>query len=105
VRVLTKRARYGAEAVAPALGGKRGKAAERFADRAADLQDVLGDLQDSVVARRTILDVARHHPGEGSFSLAAGRLIEREVHAGESRRREFPSCWKRLDRKQNLSWM
>jgi len=105
VRVLTKRARYGAEAVAPALGKKRGSQAKRFADRAADLQDELGELQDSVVARGTILDVARDHPQAGSFNLAAGRLVERELHAGERHRESFPSAWKRLDRKKNLSWM
>jgi inorganic triphosphatase YgiF len=105
VRVLTKRARYGAEAVAPALGRKRGNRAKRFANRAADLQDVLGELQDSVVAGRTILEVAGEHPGAGGFNLAAGRLAEREIHARERHREEFPSAWKRLDRKKNLSWM
>ncbi len=45
VRVLTKRARYAAEAVAPALGRKRGRRAERFAERAAKLQDVLGSCR------------------------------------------------------------
>jgi inorganic triphosphatase YgiF len=105
VRVLTKRARYGAEAVAPALGKKAGKRADRFAGRAADLQDELGQLQDSVVARRTIHEVARDHPRAGAFNFAAGRLVERESHAGQRHRKEFPSVWKRLDHKKNLSWM
>src|SRR2546425_795562 len=50
VRVLAKRARYGAEAIAPAIGRKRGAEAKKFARRAARLQDLLGELQDSVVA-------------------------------------------------------
>jgi inorganic triphosphatase YgiF len=105
VRVLAKRARYGAEAIALALGKGRGKRAEQFADRAADLQDVLGEVQDSVVARRTIREVAGNHRRSGAFNVAAGRLIERELQAGRRRRKRFPGAWKRLDRKKHLSWM
>jgi inorganic triphosphatase YgiF len=105
VRVLAKRARYGAEAVAPALGGRRGKDACRFADRAADLQDVLGELQDSVVARETIMGVARETPEAGGFNFAAGRLVERELQRRELQRAYFPSAWKRLDRKKLRRWM
>jgi CHAD domain-containing protein len=105
VRVLAKRARYGAEAVAPALGGKHGKQARKFADRAADLQDVLGQLQDSVVARETILEIAGEHPEAGRFNLAAGRLAERELQRRQVERARFPFAWKRLDRKKRLRWM
>lgn len=105
VRVLAKRARYGAEAVAPALGDRRGRDARKFADCAAGLQDVLGELQDCVVARETILDVAGDHPEAGSFNLAAGRLVERELQRRERQRESFPSAWKRLDRKKRLRWM
>jgi CHAD domain-containing protein len=103
VRVLAKRARYGAEAVAPALG-KRGKEAVKFAKRAAELQDVLGELQDSVVARDTILEVARENPEAGPFNLAAGRLVERELRARDDWRERFPGSWKRLDRKKLTGW-
>jgi CHAD domain-containing protein len=105
VRVLAKGARYGAEAVGPALGGKRDKAAKRFAKRAADLQDVLGGLQDSVVARERINEVARAHPKSGGFNLAAGRLFERELRDGLGDRERFPGAWRRLDRKKHSSWM
>jgi CHAD domain-containing protein len=105
VRVLTKRARYGAEAVGPALGGKRYMQAKRFAKRAAAVQDVLGELQDSVVARERISEVARAHPKSGAFNLAAGRLFERELHGRLGNRERFPRAWKRLDRKKHSSWM
>jgi inorganic triphosphatase YgiF len=104
-RVLAKRARYGADAVAPALGAKREKAARKFAVRAADLQDVLGELQDAVVARETIVEVAREQPNAGALNLAAGRLVEREMRRGEAQRDRFPAAWKRLDRKKRRSWM
>jgi CHAD domain-containing protein len=105
VRVLAKRARYGAEAVGPALGRKRDKSARRFAKRAAELQDVLGALQDSVVARERINEVARAHPKSGAFNLAAGRLFERELQDRLANRERFPGAWRRLDRKNHSSWM
>lgn len=105
VRVLAKRARYGAEAVGPALGDKRHKSAQQFAKRAAELQDVLGELQDSVVARETINEVARAHPKAGAFNLAAGRLFERELHDRLGNRARFPAAWQRLERKKHSSWM
>ncbi len=105
VRVLAKRARYGAEAVAPALGRKRGKQAQKFAHRAADIQDVLGELQDSVIARKTIEDLARAHPRAGVLDFAAGRLFERELQGRLAYRERYPVVWDRLDRKKLLSWM
>jgi len=105
VRVLAKRARYGADAVAPALGRKRAARARKFAKKAADLQDVLGELQDSVVAGETIHEVARAHPEAGGFNLAAGRLIERELRERVGNRERFPFVWDRLDRKGHTSWM
>jgi CHAD domain-containing protein len=105
VRVLAKRARYGAEAVGPALGKKRGRQAKRFAKRAADLQDALGDLQDSVVAREAIHDVARAHSKAGAFNLAAGQLFERQLRGRLDDRERFPAAWRRLDRKKRLRWM
>jgi hypothetical protein len=49
--------------------------------------------------------VAHDRPQAESFGFAAGRLFERELHAGERHRRSFPSVWNRLDRKKNLRWM
>src|SRR5262249_1607035 len=50
VRKRAKRARYAAEAVSIALGEPGSEDASRFARRATDLQDVLGEHQDAVVA-------------------------------------------------------
>ena len=105
MRVLAKRARYGAEAIAPAIGRRRGAEAKRFARGAARLQDLLGELQDSVVAREAILDAARAHPENGAFNLAAGQLAERQVHARADARSGFRSVWKKLDRAQRRKWL
>jgi CHAD domain-containing protein len=105
VRVLAKRARYGAEAIAPALGGKRGWQARKFARQAAKLQDTLGELQDSVVAREAILEAARSHPENGVFNLAAGQLAERQAQARTAARSRFPDVWKQLDRGKRRKWL
>jgi CHAD domain-containing protein len=105
VRVLTKRARYAAEAVAPALASKHGRQARRFAGRAADLQDVLGELQDSVVAAQTIQDFALDQPHDGPLNLAIGRMLERENRRRDAARGAFGQMWRRLSRKKLRFWL
>jgi CHAD domain-containing protein len=105
VRVLAKRARYAAEAVAPAFPRRRRRRAERFARRAADVQDVLGELQDSVVATRTINRFAQERPQAGPLNRAAGRMLEREERARAAARAQFPRAWRRLDRRKRRSWL
>jgi CHAD domain-containing protein len=104
VRILAKRARYAAEAVAPALGPTRGDAA-RFATRCEAVQEVLGGLQDSVVAREVITAAALKRPDNGAFNFAAGRLLERHEQAAIRSREEFASVWGKLDRPKNRKWM
>jgi CHAD domain-containing protein len=105
VRVRAKRVRYAAEAVAPALGRSRERRAQRLARRAAGVQDVLGELQDSVVAAETIGEFAREHSHDGPLNLAAGRMLERESRARAAARAEFPRAWRQLDRKKLRAWM
>ena len=106
VRVLTKRARYAAEAVAPALGSRSaGRQAARFAGRAADVQDVLGELQDSVVAAKTIQDFALEHRHDGPLNLATGRMLERESRRHDAARAAFAPAWRQLGRKKLRSWL
>ena len=105
VRVLAKRARYAAEAVAPALGGGARKGATSFARRAADVQEVLGELQDSVVAAGTIEAYAAGRPDDAALALAAGRMLERESRARAEARAAFPKAWRKLDRPKRRRWM
>jgi CHAD domain-containing protein len=105
VRVLTKRARYAAEAVAPALAPKTGRGAARFAKRAADVQDVLGELQDSVVASQTIQDFALAHRHKGPLNLATGQMLERESRRRDDARGAFGPAWRKLGRKKLRSWL
>jgi CHAD domain-containing protein len=72
IRILAKRARYAAEAVAPALG----KDARRFAKSAARIQTILGERNDGAVAAAWLERAAADGLGpEAAF--VAGRLAER----------------------------
>jgi CHAD domain-containing protein len=97
VRIQTKRARYGSEAVTSAFGKK----ARAFADAAASLQDVLGDHQDAVVAGAWLRETAAAEP---DLAFAAGQLDALEALAGQDARRRWPEAWKRLSRKKLRFW-
>ncbi|MFF0444859.1 CHAD domain-containing protein [Streptomyces sp. NPDC004609] len=90
-RKAAKRTRYAAEAAVPALG----KPAKRFAGRMKDLQTVLGDHQDSVVARDALrnLAVQAHAAGESAFTW--GLLYAREQSTAAELERETPGVWAR----------
>jgi CHAD domain-containing protein len=105
VRILAKRARYAAEAVAPALGEARGRAARDFAKRATKVQDVLGALQDTAMARATIEPLATRRSADGSVLVAAGRLLERQERLATEARAGFSQAWGKLDRKSTRRWM
>src|SRR5437773_10017114 len=97
IRILAKRARYAAEAVAPVVGAD----ATAFARAAAKLQTVLGEHQDSVTAPAWL----RAATGTGRRALVAGELIALEGIAAEKARTEWPRVWKSLDRKRLRAWM
>jgi CHAD domain-containing protein len=97
IRILAKRARYAAEAVAPVVGG----AAEAFARAAAKLQTVLGEHQDSVTAQAWL----RNARAAGRRAFVAGQLIALEHIAAEKARGQWPRVWKALDRKRLRAWM
>jgi CHAD domain-containing protein len=88
-RKAAKRARYAAEAARPTLGGP----AKRFAKRMKAVQNVLGDHQDSVVAREALraLAVQAHAAGESAFTW--GLLYGQEEARGDRRERELPGVW------------
>jgi CHAD domain-containing protein len=99
VRIRAKRARYAAEAVAPAVG----KGAKRFASKVADLQDVLGEHQDAVVAGQWLRDHVP--PGDGGAAFVAGQLLLVEAAAADSSREQWPKAWARARRGKLRRWM
>jgi len=89
-RLRVKRARYAAELAAHELG-KDGKT---FVGAAKELQDVLGEHQDAVVAEARI----RAWAEEGGDTGAAARLAAREHERMKAARASWPQSWKVLRR-------
>jgi CHAD domain-containing protein len=89
-RLDVKRTRYAAELAAHELG-KRGRA---FVASAKELQDVLGEHQDAVVAEARIRAWEAAGGDAGAASLLAGRERERR----QATRDAWPAAWKALRR-------
>ncbi len=81
VRIRAKRARYTGE-LAAAGGAKR---LARYVEAVTELQDVIGEHQDAVVAEERLRALAA-----GDSAVAAGRLIERERERRRASRARFP---------------
>jgi len=94
-RIAAKRCRYAAEAVAPALG----KGAKEFAKAVSELQDVLGEHQDAVVAGEWLRE------NSAGASFVAGELAATEHFAAAVAREQWPEVWKRAKRKKLRRWM
>ncbi|MCT4352691.1 CYTH and CHAD domain-containing protein [Streptomyces sp. Je 1-79] len=90
-RKAAKRTRYAADAARPTLG----KPAKRFAKRIKAVQSLLGDHQDSVVAREALRDLAIQAHAAGETAFTWGLLHGQEEAAGAAREREFPQVWEK----------
>jgi CHAD domain-containing protein len=99
VRIRAKRCRYAAEAVAPAVG----KRARAFAKAIADVQDVLGDHQDAVVAEQWLRDVSSSTIGREVF--VAGQLATLERVEIESTRAAWGKVWQAASKKKLRQWL
>ncbi|MCQ9130087.1 CYTH and CHAD domain-containing protein [Streptomyces hilarionis] len=91
-RKKTKRTRYAAETAVPAVGGS----AKALAKSMKSLQSLLGDHQDSVMARQTLreLSAVAHAAGESAFTY--GVLYGREVGRAERAEEALPRVWERV---------
>ncbi|MHC0434001.1 CYTH and CHAD domain-containing protein [Streptomyces sp. O3] len=85
-RKKAKRTRYAAEAAAPALG----KPAKNLARYAKDLQNLLGEHQDSVMARAALRDLAAQAHAAGESAFTYGVLYGREEHRAAECERALP---------------
>lgn len=91
-RKAAKRARYAAEAATPALG----KEAKRFARQMKSVQTLLGDHQDSVMARGALRAIAAEAEGAGEPTFTFGVLYGREERLAERDESELPGLWERI---------
>ena len=92
-RKAAKRVRYAAEAAVPALGGK----ARRQAAQAKELQQLLGDHHDGVVARTVLLDLAGQARAAGEDTFTYGVLHQRQACQAAEIERTLPQSAARTD--------
>ncbi|MEU8570224.1 CYTH and CHAD domain-containing protein [Streptomyces pathocidini] len=88
-RKAAKRARYSAETARPAIG----KPARRFVRHMKALQDVLGDHQDSVVAREALRELALQAQAAGESGFTFGVLYGHEEARATTRESELAGAW------------
>jgi CHAD domain-containing protein len=98
IRILAKRCRYAAEAVAPVAG----KPAERLASAVSGVQTVLGDLHDAVVAQQWLRNSVRRSAAQ---AFVAGQLTAIERQRAEADRRAWPRAWRGARRKRLRAWL
>jgi CHAD domain-containing protein len=99
VRIRVKRARFAADLAAP-LAGER---AERFAKKAAVVQDILGTHHDAVVTEARLRAFRRITRGRAAGALVA-RLTTRERDRRADAWREFVKQWPKLERRGHRAW-
>ena len=100
-RKAAKRARYAAEAA----GEVAGRDAIRFAKQMKRVQTVLGDHQDTVIARQLErrLGVAAYLAGENSFSY--GLFYERDACDARMLQELADDTWRRASRRRYRRWL
>ncbi|MFJ2741913.1 CHAD domain-containing protein [Streptomyces sp. NPDC087440] len=91
-RKAAKRLRYAAESARPALG----RPANKLRKRVKDVQGLLGDHQDSVVARAELRNLAIQAHAAGEPSFVWGLLYGQEESRAADRERELPEAWRRV---------
>ena len=92
VRKSAKRLRYAVEAAAPVMH----KPMLRLTVAAGELQSILGDHQDSVVARGWLLRWAAEAHVRGESGFTYGRLHAIEQSRAETSEAQFLRAWKRF---------
>jgi len=97
LRIRAKRCRYAAEAMTP-VAGKRARA---FARAAEELQGVLGEHHDAVVAAQWL----REEAATGPLTYVAGQFTALELAAAAAMRARWPEAWRAFARKKLRAWM
>jgi CHAD domain-containing protein len=100
VRIRTKRVRYAAEAAAPVVG----KPAKELARAAERLQEVLGELNDAVVAGRWLAGRAQTGRPDDE-TRAAEALASQERAVAQERRAGWREAWAELSSPGLRDWM
>jgi CHAD domain-containing protein len=100
-RIAAKRARYAAEACAPALG----KPAKRLAKELSQITDILGEHQDAVVAAQTLTRLATTSRVPSRTAYWLGVLHEQERAAAHVARAAFEDEWSDVRSSKSTRWL
>lgn len=100
-RKAAKRVRYAAESAVPVFG----KRAKKLARRAEQVQEVLGEHQDTVVARTTLRELGAKAYLEHENGFTFGRLHALEEARAERLVEGYPEALRRLPRKPVGRWI
>ena len=100
-RKAAKRARYAAEVMVPVTG----KPASRYVSRMKTMQSVLGDHQDTFVARARIreLGLRAHRAGDNAFTF--GLLYGQEACRALDLQRRAWKAWRHASRPKYRRWL
>ena len=96
--------RYAAELIAPALGSRTVKQAQRFIRLTTQLQDILGEHQDAIVAATELQRFLARNPHDQKLAHRVHEVLETQHQAAQATRAKFFDVWKKLDRKKSLRW-
>ena len=94
-RKASKRLRYAAEAAAPVLG----KPANRLVEQVKQVQELLGDHQDAVVARPVLREIGAAAHGDGENGFTWGVLHQQQTDAGRLPEAAIICAWADLRRR------
>ncbi|AJE40676.1 CYTH and CHAD domain-containing protein [Streptomyces nodosus] len=97
-RKKTKRTRYAAEAAVPVLG----KRAAALVTSMKSLQTLLGDHQDSVMAREALRELSEQAHAAGESSFTYGVLYGREERRAAAGEAALPEVWRKAERRMRL---
>ena len=100
VRKSAKRLRYAAESARPVFRSR----AKRLACRAEALQELLGEHQDTVVARGVLRELGVHAAGPATTASPSGECTRRGGSSAELEN-GYPKKMATLPRKNLRSWL
>ncbi|WP_328503153.1 CYTH and CHAD domain-containing protein [Streptomyces sp. NBC_00457] len=99
-RKEAKRTRYSAESAVPALGDP----AAALLNSMKSLQNLLGDHQDSVMAREALRELAQQAHAAGESAFTYGLLYGREEQRAAADEAELPGLWAEIKARTD-SWV
>jgi CHAD domain-containing protein len=101
VRKAARRARYASEVAALAVGAP----ARRSAERAHQVQEVLGSQHDAVTRQETLRRLAHQADLDGESTFTYGRLHALEQCAGDAAQEAAAAPLRRVSRRGHRRWM